>query len=152
MKFYIRQSESGDIRGPFSREEIERQLPREIDRKNYLALADRGVRPENVGHQSGWVPLIALFPKIDIAPSKPSRYATERMWIDGLSRCVILVTLGTALYQLYTAMALPLVPFWPVAWSALGTASVGCLGALGVRYLIRILADIAEAQSERKDG
>lgn len=151
MRFYIRHSDSGDVRGPFSREEIEAQLPREIDREKWLALADRGVKPENASHQQGWVPLIALFPKIDTVPFKQSRYATERMWIDALSRCVILVSIGTALYQLYTALSLPLVPFWPVAWSAVGTASVGCLGALGVRYLIRILADIAEAQSEGKD-
>ncbi|BCU77705.1 hypothetical protein [Luteolibacter sp. LG18] len=152
MKFYIRQSDSGDLRGPLSREEIAAQLPREIDRRPWMALADRGTRPENLPQSQGWVPLATLFPKIEIPSKAPSRYASERMWIDRLSRYVIAFAIGNALFQLYLAMT-PGVPFATVAWSALGSVSLWCLGALGVRYIVRILADIAETlQDKPQDG
>ncbi|MGC4016791.1 MAG: hypothetical protein QM755_20090 [Luteolibacter sp.] len=153
MKFYIRSSDSGDIRGPFTREEIKAQLPREIDRQPWMALADRDVRRENLPQSKGWVPLAALFPRIDTvpeanshAPETKSRYESERFWVDLLSRCVILYTFGNALYQLYLANEIH--SFAPV-WSAIGTVIIGCLGALGVRYLIYMVADIADAQQER---
>lgn len=148
MKFYLRRIGSKTIRGPYTKEEIEIQLPDELERATIEAYADRGQSPDVIAESSAWIPVGSLLNQ-KTAKEPKITYEKERSWISTFAELAIYVMVISAVYGFYQAMKLE---SGALGWQTLCHLIFGLLIVLGIKYAILMLADISDTLRNRGEG
>jgi len=149
MKYYLRKIGSQTVRGPYTKEEIDENLPDELERGLMEALPDLGKGAESIPGSVGWLPVGRLFRARPEEAPPETYYATERFWITVVSRIAIWLLVISAAVMLVSELSGRSI--LPAIWQTLCVTTSGLLVIFGIKFGVLILADIADVQRRRED-